>query len=92
MPDLPFSFLTEMHSVKNQNVDVMASLFALQCLTWPDQKLDDRSRKYSIFPSDNARIEDPVRLLKHEADMRPWSDEEKKIFLDKYLSHVKARV
>ncbi len=62
----------------------------LQCLSWPDQKLDDRSRKYSIFPSDNAKVDDPVALLKHEEATRPWSDEEKKIFMDKYLSHVKV--
>ena len=43
-----------------------------------------------MFPSDNAKVEDPVGLLKHEEAMRPWSDEEKKIFMDKYLSHVKV--
>ena len=62
----------------------------LQCLEMHDQVLDDEQRRNSMFPTDNALVEDPVALLAYEASLRPWTPEEKRIFMDKYLAYPKV--
>lgn len=64
----------------------------LQCLEIPDQIVDEAARKAECFPSENGRVEDPVALLEEEDSQRPWTPEEKRIFMDKFLAYPKVRL
>lgn len=62
----------------------------MQCLDIPDQIIDDSARR-ACFPTTNALIEDPVAELAYEDSLHPWTAEEKRVFMDKFMAHPKVR-
>ena len=65
-------------------------LIVLQCLNMPDQIIDPEEKQAMTFVSDNGLIEDPVEEMQFEAKLRPWSEEEKRIFNDKCTLYYKV--
>ncbi|KAK9815578.1 hypothetical protein WJX72_006161 [[Myrmecia] bisecta] len=55
----------------------------------PPLILDARERDQRRFITTNCRVPDPVAVLKEEAASRPWSTEEKRIFMDRFLQFPK---
>eukprot|EP00884_Botryococcus_braunii_P008183 jgi/Botrbrau1/17366/Bobra.0015s0106.1 len=56
----------------------------------PDQLVEEDDRRFQGFENNNLRVEDPVQQLKDEEDAkRPWSADEKRIFMDKFLAFPK---
>lgn len=53
----------------------------------PDQNSKDERFH---FKTDNGRVEDPFQLLEEEDALRPWTAEEKRIFMDKFLAFPKV--
>ncbi len=60
------------------------------CAQVPPQVLCPYERAARRFVCRNARVEDPVELLKQERQLRPWTPEEKRIFNEKFLVHPKV--
>ena len=54
-------------------------------LRMPSMVLGKHQRKHHNFETNNALVEDPVAAEQERKIMNPWSPEEKKIFLEKYL-------
>ena len=54
-------------------------------LRMPSMILGKDQRKHHNFETNNALVEDPVAAERERKIMNPWSAEEKKIFLEKYL-------
>ena len=48
----------------------------------------DRGR---IFVDKNRLVEDPEAQLLEEENTKPWSPDEKKMFMDKFIEHPKVR-
>ncbi|KAK9061244.1 hypothetical protein SSX86_018424 [Deinandra increscens subsp. villosa] len=46
--------------------------------------LDKRERMSSKFISDNGLVEDPIDVEKQRSVVKPWAEEDKQMFLDKY--------
>ena len=63
----------------------------MQCLHVPDQIVNPVERCMRVFVSDNSLVPDPVEQMAYEHKLRPWSDDEKRIFNEKCLAHYKVR-
>ena len=57
----------------------------------PNQIQDVLKIAHARFPSTNGLVPDPVALLAEEERERPWSEEEKRIFKDRFMQSPKAR-
>ena len=69
----------------------MCSRRAGMCAQVPPQILCPYERAARRFICHNARVDDPVELLRQERQLRPWTPEEKRIFNEKFLAHPKVR-
>lgn len=56
----------------------------------PAEILDDYERKRSIFDTANSLVPDPVAQVEKERLIEPWTDEEKRIFMEKFLQYPKV--
>ena len=65
-------------------------MLCVQCLHVPDQIVDPVERSMRVFVSDNSLVPDPVEQMAYEHELRPWSDDEKRIFNEKCLAHYKV--
>ena len=54
------------------------------------QLLDPHDRKWSRFVTTNGLVTDAAAELEEEELVRPWSAEEKRIFMDKFLLFPKV--
>lgn len=54
--------------------------FHMQCLNVPDQITDEKGRRIASFESDNALEVDPEEQIRYEQTLRPWTEEENRIF------------
>jgi hypothetical protein len=61
------------------------------CAQVPPQVLCPFERAARRYICRNARVADPVELLRQEHLLRPWTPEEKRIFNEKFLAHPKVR-
>jgi len=55
----------------------------------PDMILDSEDRRCAVFDSRNGLIEDPVRAMRLENEIKPWTPAEKKIFHEKFNAYGK---
>jgi hypothetical protein len=62
-----------------------------QLCSLPGQLMDHMDARWSTFLSDNALVADPEAELAGDWLGKNWSQEEKRIFMDKYLQYPKVR-
>ena len=55
----------------------------------PDMILDSEERRCAVFDSRNGLVEDPVRAMRLENEIKPWTPAEKKIFHEKFNAYGK---
>lgn len=63
-----------------------------QLCSLPGQFMDHHDARWSTFLSDNALVADPEAELAGDWLGKNWSQEEKRIFMDKYLQYPKVCV
>lgn len=69
---------------------VPTSANSCECLQLDDQILDPDAQRWSCFVSTNGLVLNPAAELEEEEQVRPWSEDEKKIFFDKFMAHPKV--
>jgi len=65
--------------------DGCASL--LQC---PAQLITERELRFKVFANANALVPDPAAAFLAEDEVRPWSEAERRIFMEKFTMHPKV--
>ena len=71
-----------------EHCKVVLTLYGLQV----PKQLCARERAAERFVTNNARVHDPVAALVAEERVRPWTADEKRIFMDRFLAHPKVRL
>lgn len=57
----------------------------------PTQELQsERAARWAALLDVSRRVADPVREYEERSWVRPWSEEEKRVFMDKFLVHQKV--
>lgn len=69
-----------------QKLTVMRT--ALQC---PSQLITERELQFKVFANANALVPDPAAAFLAEDEVRPWSEAERRIFMEKFTIHPKVR-
>jgi len=62
-------------------------LFSLQC---PAQLITERELRFKVFANANALVPDPAGAFLAEDEVRPWSEAERRIFMEKFTMHPKV--
>ncbi|EFJ53127.1 hypothetical protein VOLCADRAFT_127385 [Volvox carteri f. nagariensis] len=55
----------------------------------PDMVLDPWERRWRAYDNRNGLVQDPVRELEEERMIKSWAEEERTLFMDKFLQHPK---
>jgi len=56
----------------------------------PQEHLSARAARWAALLDASRRVSDPVRQLEEQGWVRPWSEQEKRIFMDKFLVYHKV--
>ncbi|GIL77746.1 hypothetical protein Vretifemale_7240, partial [Volvox reticuliferus] len=60
-----------------------------QMCALPDMVLDPWERRWRAYDNRNGLVQDPVRELEEERMIKSWAEEERTLFMDKFLQHPK---
>lgn len=50
----------------------------------------ERERRFKAFDNRNSLVADPAAEFLAEDAVRPWTEDEKRLFLDKFIQHPKV--
>ena len=56
----------------------------------PAQLVTERELRFRVFANANALVPDPVAAFLAEDEVRPWSEAERRIFMEKFTIHPKV--
>ena len=56
----------------------------------PAQLITERELRFKVFANANALVPDPAAAFLAEDEVRPWSEAERRIFMEKFTMHPKV--